>query len=85
MRLINTTTLGIQEFNGDDIPEYAILSHTWEHEECTLQDVRNSKAQDMLGYQKIMYCCEQAEADGIEWAWVDTQVLMPVCLSERNI
>lgn len=38
MRLINTKTLQIQEFNTPKIPRYAILSHTWCNEELTFQD-----------------------------------------------
>ncbi|KAM7208555.1 HET domain containing protein, partial [Naviculisporaceae sp. PSN 640] len=38
MRLINTKTLQIQEFNNPGIPRYAILSHTWGDEELTFQD-----------------------------------------------
>ncbi|KAI0143438.1 HET-domain-containing protein [Xylariaceae sp. FL1272] len=37
MRLINVKTLELKEFH-DDPPPYAILSHTWEKEEVTLQD-----------------------------------------------
>ena len=29
MRLLNTSTLELQEFNSDETPKYAILSHTW--------------------------------------------------------
>jgi hypothetical protein len=38
MRLINTTTLVLQESFDADVPEYAILSHTWGSEEVTYQD-----------------------------------------------
>ncbi|ORX93484.1 heterokaryon incompatibility protein-domain-containing protein [Clohesyomyces aquaticus] len=38
MRLINLETLGLEEFFGDNIPDYAILSHTWGPEEVSLQD-----------------------------------------------
>ena len=33
MRLINTKTQSFEEFLGEDIPAYAILSHTWEPKE----------------------------------------------------
>ncbi|TEY66937.1 hypothetical protein BOTCAL_0130g00120 [Botryotinia calthae] len=38
MRLINTTTYEFSEFHGDDIPKYAILSHTWENDEVSFQE-----------------------------------------------
>ncbi|KAF5363021.1 hypothetical protein D9758_012657 [Tetrapyrgos nigripes] len=40
MRLLNTKTLRVREFLTD-IPRYAILSHTWEAEEVTFQDIQN--------------------------------------------
>ncbi|KAF5363023.1 hypothetical protein D9758_012651 [Tetrapyrgos nigripes] len=40
MRLLNTKTLRVQEFLTK-IPPYAILSHTWENEEVTFQDIQN--------------------------------------------
>ncbi|KAK0735239.1 heterokaryon incompatibility protein-domain-containing protein, partial [Lasiosphaeria miniovina] len=39
MRLINVSTLEIQEFCGADIPPYAILSHRWSRDEVTLPEM----------------------------------------------
>ncbi|KAK3299761.1 heterokaryon incompatibility protein-domain-containing protein [Chaetomium fimeti] len=39
MRLLNVSTREVEEFHGTDIPEYAILSHTWGTEEMTLHDM----------------------------------------------
>lgn len=39
MRLINVSTLEIQEFYGADIPPYAILSHRWGRDEVTLPEM----------------------------------------------
>lgn len=36
MRLINVSTLELEEFWGTDTPKYAILSHTWGREEISL-------------------------------------------------
>ncbi|ORY68186.1 heterokaryon incompatibility protein-domain-containing protein, partial [Pseudomassariella vexata] len=74
MRLINAKTLDIEEFFGDAIPEYAILSHTWGKDEVTLQEVQlQSREVTMkVGYQKIMFTCRQALEDAILWAWIDT-------------
>jgi hypothetical protein len=35
MRLINCKSLELEEFFGNHIPDYAILSHTWGGEEVT--------------------------------------------------
>lgn len=72
MRLINTQTLNIEEVHGDCEEDYAILSHTWGQEECSLQDMSSPDVVRQQGYRKIKYCCEQAVKDGFNWAWVDT-------------
>ncbi|KAH8904977.1 HET-domain-containing protein [Coniochaeta sp. PMI_546] len=38
MRLINVETMKIEQFFGDDVPSYLILSHTWTAEEISFQD-----------------------------------------------
>ncbi|KAI0531709.1 heterokaryon incompatibility protein-domain-containing protein [Xylaria digitata] len=72
MRLINTSTIKIHEFPGDSVEDYAILSHTWDEGECTLQDMSMVDVELRKGYEKIRFCCEQAVVDGLGWAWVDT-------------
>ena len=72
MRLLNTTTLKLHEFIGDSIPEYAILSHRWENEEVSFQDLQAGLAPQMAGYSKIKDCCDQAVRDGWEYAWIDS-------------
>lgn len=72
MRLINTTTIQLEEFFNKDVPDYAILSHRWEYEEVTLEDFKDSREKDMVGYSKIQRCCSQALLDGWHYAWVDT-------------
>ncbi|KAF9780402.1 hypothetical protein IL306_000176 [Fusarium sp. DS 682] len=75
MRLINTD-LTLVEFFGNKTPQYAILSHTWDGEEVTLQDW---SSQTLLskksGYQKIVATCRQAKKDGYNYAWVDTNCI----------
>jgi hypothetical protein len=39
MRLLHTRTRKLHSFFGDDIPAYAILSHTWGEGEVTFQDI----------------------------------------------
>jgi hypothetical protein len=68
MRLINTTTIQLQEFFDDQIPLYAILSHRWEGAEVTFQDLSAGKGMEMKGYAKILGCCAQARDDGFDFA-----------------
>jgi hypothetical protein len=72
MRLLNTATLGLRDFLGDDIPSYAILSHTWGDEEVLLDDLRNGTAASKKGYAKLMGCCKKAAGQDYEWVWIDT-------------
>jgi len=60
---------------GDDnLPPYAILSHTWGDDEVTCQDMTSWGLQkrNKAGYAKIKYCCAQAIKEGLEWVWIDT-------------
>ena len=38
MRLINVRSMKMEEFFGDSIPSYVILSHTWTAQEISFQD-----------------------------------------------
>ncbi|KUJ14849.1 HET-domain-containing protein, partial [Mollisia scopiformis] len=73
MRLLNVGTKQLKDFMGDDnIPEYAILSHTWGEDEVTFDGLLDLFVKSKLGYTKIDYCCQQALEDGLEWVWIDT-------------
>lgn len=74
MRLLNSTTLELAEFMGDDVPPYAILSHTWGKDEVTLRDIQDpTKRKDDSRFAKIRACCKQAaEVDKLDWVWIDT-------------
>jgi hypothetical protein len=74
MRLINCKTLKLEEFFSNSIPRYAILSHTWGDEEVSFAELSLHQAGTATGagYQKIVFTCEQATADGLDYAWVDT-------------
>jgi hypothetical protein len=74
MRLINVDTLQLEEFFGDDIPPYAILSHTWGNpkEELSYEDINTSPVPQKAGFQKIGSLCRQTANDGLSWAWCDT-------------
>jgi len=72
MRLINCSTLQLEEFFGTNIPRYAILSHTWGDEEVSFAYFTSGQPLVGSGYQKIIFTCQQATRHGIGYAWVDT-------------
>lgn len=72
MRLLNTSSLSFEEFYGDQISPYAILSHRWEEEEVSLQDMQSGRGPKRKGYAKIERCCRLARSHGYKYAWVDT-------------
>lgn len=66
--------LAFEEFYNEDIPPYAILSHTWDErqeviygEDCALDHVKAKK-----GYDKILNTCKRAHEDKIDYVWIDT-------------
>jgi hypothetical protein len=78
MRLLECSSTGSLSFTedlmGDDeIPPYAILSHTWQHgQEVTFDDLVNGTGKGKSGYEKIQFCAEQARSDELQHIWVDT-------------
>ena len=72
MRLLNTSTHTLSEFIGEDVPQYAILSHTWGEEEVLYHDIINGTAETKTGYAKIEGCCRLAASNGFTWVWIDT-------------
>ena len=84
MRLLKCNSAG--EFSltkdlVDDIPHYAILSHTWgaDAEEVTFENLMNGTGKDKSGYNKLRFCGEQAGRDGLRYFWVDT-----CCIDKSN-
>ncbi|KAI0505296.1 HET-domain-containing protein [Xylaria bambusicola] len=72
MRLLHCETLTFEDF-VQDIPPYAILSHTWGDQEVSLGDMDNRDAASQLdGYEKIAATCRIAREQGLDYAWVDT-------------
>ncbi len=65
----------------ENVPEgYAALSHVWDKEEQSFQDVRKiqenctkdgTNPRDFV-CEKIRKCCELAESHGYRWVWIDT-------------
>ncbi|KAM0130858.1 hypothetical protein ACHAO1_007639 [Botrytis cinerea] len=86
MRLLQYSDTGrftlTKDFIGDDqIPPYAILSHTWgaNDEEVTFEDILNGTGEVKPGYEKIRFCGEQATQDGLLYFWIDT-----CCINKSN-
>lgn len=82
MRLLNIETLELEEFLADP-PPYAILSHSWEAGEVTLQDLsRVDVLQAKPGWTKIVDFCrhvhrhpdlvDESTIGPVRHAWVDT-------------
>lgn len=59
---------------GNDIPPYAILSHTWgsDEDEVTYKDILKGRGKSKSGYRKLTFCGEQAAKDDLDFFWVDT-------------
>ncbi|KAJ0108769.1 hypothetical protein J7T55_011260 [Diaporthe amygdali] len=84
MRLLSTKTLEVVSINEDEIPPYAILSHTWGKDEVTLQDMQGfgvkmlSTASRMnllkakQGLQKVLNAAKLSASEGYDWIWIDT-------------
>ncbi|KAF5368843.1 hypothetical protein D9758_002899 [Tetrapyrgos nigripes] len=72
MRLLNTKSFKLHEFQTN-IPPYAILSHTWDKEEVTFQDIQNLQtAKRKAGYTKVKTACARAQRYSFEWIWIDS-------------
>jgi hypothetical protein len=72
MYLLDTSTLELHDFQSNDIPEYAILSHRWSGEEVSFLDLRDGKGPDLAGFSKFKGCCAQAASDGWQYVWIDS-------------
>ena len=77
MRLLEIKAAGefsLTEFFGNNIPPYAILSHTWGSggEEITFRDLVDHTGKDKVGYAKIEFCGRRATTDDLKYFWVDT-------------
>jgi hypothetical protein len=72
MRLLNTTKRKLEEFGGNEIPLYAILSHTWGESEITFQDIKGDDAEEKVEYEKVRETCSRAAANGFDYVWINT-------------
>ena len=73
MWLINARTLQLEEKWGENIVNYAILSHKWEDGEVSFRDMQSlAVATKMKGFAKIQQSCKRALGDNQEYIWIDT-------------
>lgn len=74
LRLKDDGKFSLVEHVGRNIPQYAILSHTWgvDHEEVTFRDLSRGTGMSKAGYRKLTFCGKQARKDNIQYFWVDT-------------
>jgi hypothetical protein len=77
MRLLHRNNDGkcvLTEFMGDEIPRYAILSHTWgaDNDEVTFTDFQKDIDTTKAGYRKLQFCGDQAAKHNIRYFWIDT-------------
>jgi hypothetical protein len=78
MRLLTRDENGkliLRTFDSDELPAYAILSHTWHidnSQEVSFEEVQAGRGEGKKGYKKIRFCAEQAARDGLRYIWVDT-------------
>ncbi|KAK2770905.1 HET domain-containing protein [Colletotrichum kahawae] len=75
MWLINTDTLTLEEVTDPFSYSYAILSHTWDSDEITFQNIWSSERRGVerkIGYSKLAKTCEIARQRGLQYAWVDS-------------
>lgn len=79
MRLIRIDSYEFSEYPDErQAPRYGILSHRWQEEEVTYQDMLSGKCKSMLGFTKITAFCRTCAVDGLSHAWVDT------CCIDKN-
>ena len=89
MRLLESNASGeirlTKNFLDDEIPPYAILSHTWSSEEVLFKDLTDvftvlpDSTDKKLGYEKIRFCGSQAWRDDLQYFWIDT-----CCIDKAN-
>ncbi|KAE8332573.1 heterokaryon incompatibility protein-domain-containing protein [Aspergillus sergii] len=81
MRLINVQTFALEEFFNEQVPPYAILSHTWgnDEDEVSFRDITEGNTENANWPIKFKGCCERAQKDGFTHAWIDT-----CCIDKTN-
>ena len=85
MRLIKISrdqSLDMSAFEDQNIPPYAILSHTWgsPDDELSFVDFNKGLKRRTPGYEKLQFCAKQATNNDLTYFWVDT-----CCINKKDI
>lgn len=68
----------LEDFPGPIVPFYAILSHTWgrDNDEVKFEEIEDGKREysdtSKPGFDKLRFCQERVEEDGLRYFWIDT-------------
>lgn len=83
MRTLCVRTFTLIDSSKQEIPAYAILSHTWDGDnELLFEDMLPDNlpgARAKSGYSKVYRACRQAKRDGLLYLWADT-----CCIDKRS-
>src|ERR1700744_5737528 len=80
LQLNDYPSFSFAEFAEDEVPHYAILSHTWGRDsEVTHKDIIDGTGGGKTGYDKLHFCAAQAMNDGLGFCWIDT-----CCIDKKN-
>ncbi|KAK3348898.1 heterokaryon incompatibility protein-domain-containing protein [Lasiosphaeria hispida] len=74
MRLLHVQSRQLRTYYDDNMPPYAILSHTWDLDkpELLFDDLKRPDHMHSKGYQKVENTCRLAKAMELDWVWIDT-------------
>lgn len=84
MRLLNVQSFVVESYLGENVPPYAILSHTWGTKEVSFEDMKNIRSRNDFeatmqqnsvpekDYSKIYHTAEFARSHGHSHVWIDT-------------
>lgn len=86
MWLINIDTLALEEFFGEQIPPYCILSHRWTGDEATFQDFRDGDPTDRkrhtaAGYLKVANFCKLVKHEMPKYGFFRVHERRQECIS----
>jgi hypothetical protein len=81
MRLLRVRDLRFENFIGQGIPDYAILSHRWHVDEAMLLDVQLGSSTTTQGMMKVYGFVNYIKENipSIEYVWIDT-----CCIDQKS-
>ena len=72
MRLLSVETLKLEEYFGETVPKYALLSHCWGPKEIDFRDVNLLQSSRIWALRKIGGAIARCRTDRISYIWIDT-------------